>query len=174
MNIQLCPQCGEEMSIDYVKYQGECFNCGHVSGRGIRTGDLIPTGKYEEKALAFPGRFRAVIYRVQCLWMANVEPDAIAFEFAAEVPDLRSKDRGFSYRLISVFAANGFPWPTDFGQMSKKDTRAKGIPTHIQQLRDAIAGAIATTLGVPSAEVRDMDAVIHRATTPDTFKKRRK
>ncbi len=173
MDIKLCPKCGDQMSTDYATTRAECFGCGHVSGRGIRTGDLPATGKYEEKSLTFPDRYRAVIYRVMPLWMSKIQPDAIEFEFAADVPDLRGKDSGFKHRLISIFGANGFPWPTDLAQESRKDSRANNAPNYLMQLRQAIAGAIAHALGVNESEVKDLEIVIKRATIPERIKKRR-
>ncbi len=173
MDIKLCPQCGDEMSTDYINNQVECFNCGHVVDRGIRHENGKSPGKYDEHWLTFPGRYTATIYRVLPLWMATVQPDVIEFEFAADVPDLRGKDSGFKHRLISIFGANGFPWPTDLAQESRKDSRATNIPTHIWQLRQAIAGAVAQALGVNESEVRDMEKVIKTATIPERIKKRR-
>ncbi len=173
MNIVLCPQCGEEMSTNYIKNQAECFNCGHFTDRYVMPVDAIQPGKYDEKWLTYPERYRAMIYRVMPLWMAKVNPDVIEFEFAADVPDLRSKDGGFKYRLISIFAAKGFPWPSDFAQETRKDNRARTIPTHTNQLRQAIAGAVAQALGVNESEVKDIESVIKSATIPDRVKKRR-
>ncbi len=172
-DIKLCPKCGDEMSTDYISNQVECFNCGHVVDRSIRHRDHEQPGKYDEKWLTFPDRYRAVIYRVMPLWMAKVQPDVVEFEFAADVPDLRAKDNGFKYRLISIFAAKGFPWPTDLAQESRKDSRATNTPTHITQLRRAIAGAVAQALGVNECEVKDLDIVIKTATIPERIKKRR-
>ncbi len=173
MDIKLCPECGDQMSKDYVKEQLECFNCGHRSGKGIKTGELMGTGRYDEEWLTYPERYRAAIHRVQPLWMAKLQSDVIEFEFAADVPNLRSKDHGFKYRLISIFAARGFPWPTDLAQESRKDSRATNIPTHTMQLRQAIAGAIAKALGVNESEVKDIEKVIKNATIPERVKKRR-
>ncbi len=174
MDIKLCPECGDQMSKDYVKEQVECFNCGHRSGKGIKTGELMGTGRYDEKWLTYPERYRAAIHRVQPLWMAKLQSDVIEFEFAADVPDLRSKDHGFKYRLISIFAAQGFPWPSDFAQESRKDSKARTIPTHIMQLRYAIAGAVVQALGVNESEVKDLEEVIKAATITERIKKRRK
>lgn len=173
MDIKLCPECGDELSTDYINNQVECFNCGRVVDRGIRRENGRPPGKYDEKWLTFPERYRAVIYRVMPLWMATVQPDVIEFEFAADVPDLRSKDKGFKYRLISIFAAKGFPWPSDFAQESRKDSRATNIATHTVQLRQAIAGAVAKTLEVTESEIKELDIVIKRATITERIKKRR-
>ena len=104
--------------------------------------------------------------------MSEVLADSIEFDFAAEVPDLRAKNRGYKFRLISIYAAKGFPWPTDFAQESRKDTRATSIPTHVTQLRQALAGAISRTLGVPESEIRDIHIVIKTATTPERVKRR--
>ncbi len=173
MDIKLCPNCGDEMSTDYTTTRAECFGCGHRSGKGIKSGELIGTGRYDEKWITYPGRYRAIIHRVQPLWMAMVQPDVIEFEFAADVPYLRGKDKGFKYRLISIFAAKGFPWPSDLAQESRKDSRATTIPTHTVQLRQAIAGAVALALGVNESEVRDMEKVIKTATIPERIKKRK-
>ena len=172
MDITLCPECGDQMTVDYIDNEVECFNCGHVVDRSIRRENGKPPGKYDERWLTFPDRYSAVIYRVMPLWMATVEPDAIEFQFAADVPDLRAKDKGFKYRLISIFAAKGFPWPSDFAQESRKDSRATNIPTHTVQLRQAIAGAVAKTLGVTESEIKDLENVIKRATIPERIKKR--
>lgn len=169
MDIKLCPECGEEMSIDYLKNQAECFGCGHMVDR--INGRQRPPGKYDEQWITYPARYRAVIYRMLPLWMAKVMPDVIEFEFAAEVPELRAKDNGFKYRLISIFAAKGFPWPSDFAKDSRKDTRATSIPTHITQLRQAIAEAVAHSLEVEESEVKDLEAVIKRATRSEPVKK---
>ncbi len=173
MDIKLCPECGDQMSTDYATTRAECFGCGHVSGRGIRTGDLPATGKYEEKSLTFPDRYRAMIYRVVPLWMAEVQSDAIEFEFAADVPDLRATDKGFKFRLISIFAANGFPWPIDLAPESRKDSRKMNAPNYTIQLRQAIAGAVAQAMGVEECEVKDLEIVIKRATMTERVKKRR-
>lgn len=173
MNINLCPQCGEEMSTDYINNQVECFNCGHVVDRSIRREAHETNGHYGDR-LTYPERYRAVIYRMMPLWMATVMPDVIEFEFAADVPDLKGKDKGFKHRLLSVYAANGFPWPTDFAQESRKASGATNTPTHMMQLRHAIAGAVAQALGVNESEVKDIEKVIKRATIPERIKKRRK
>ncbi len=173
MDIKLCPTCGDEMSTDYATTRAECFNCGHVADRSIRGENGRQPGKYDEQWLTFPDRYRAMIYRVMPLWMAKVMPDVIEFEFAADVPDLRTKDKGFKYRLISIFAAKGFPWPTDLAQESRKASGATNIPTHTVQLRQAIAGAVAKTLEVDECEIKDLESVIKRATIPERIKKRR-
>lgn len=173
MDIKLCPQCGDEMTTDYINNQVECFTCGHVVDKSIRCENGRPPGKYDERWLIFPDRYRGIIYRVMPLWMARVQPDVIEFEFAADVPDLRARDKGFKYRLISIFAAKGFPWPSDLAQESRKDSRAINIPTHTVQLRQAIAGAVAQALGVNESEVRDMEKVIKTATIPERIKKRK-
>ncbi len=172
MDIKLCPQCGDEMSTDYINNQVECFNCGHVVEKSARREGQEKKGKYGDR-LTYPDRYRAVIYRMTPLWMAKIQPDVIEFEFAADVPDLRGKDTGFKHRLISIFAARGFPWPTDLAQESRKDSRATNIPTHTMQLRQAIAGAIAKALGVNESEVKDIEKVIKNATIPERVKKRR-
>lgn len=173
MDIKLCPECGNEMSTDYIKNQAECFNCGHFTDRYVMPVDAIQPGKYGEKWLTFPDRYRAVIYRVMPLWMATVQPDVIEFEFAADVPDLRARDNGFKYRLISIFAAKGFPWPSDLAQESRKDSRAINAPNYTIQLRQAIAGAVAKTLEVNESEIKELDIVIKRATITERIKKRR-
>ncbi len=171
MDIKLCPECGDPITTDYINNQVECFNCGHVVDRSVGSENLIGVGHYDKK---FPDRYSATIYRVQPLWMAELLSDVIEFEFAADVPDLRAKDNGFKYRLISIFAAKGFPWPSDFAQESRKASGATNIPTHTVQLRQAIAGAVAKTLEVDECEIKDLESVIKRATIPERIKKRSK
>ncbi len=174
MDITICPECGEDMSsLYYVNMHLEYFHQGQIVDGSIRDENGRSTGKYDEKWLVYPERYRATIYRVMPLWMATVQPDVIEFEFAADVPDLRTRNKGFKYRLISIFAAKGFPWPSDLAQESRKDSRATTIPTHTVQLRVAIAGAVAKALGVNESEVRDMEKVIKTATIPERIKKRR-
>lgn len=134
--------------------------------------NFMPTdGKYR-KGATFPSRFTGVIYQVQPLWMAEVYATRIDFDFAVEYAELRLRDSGYLFRLVSIYAAKGFPWPIDVAQSSRKDTRNTTIPTHLTQLRDALAQAVAISLKVEMSGIKDLQSVIKAATTPEASRNR--
>lgn len=167
-----CPGCGLPITDDYSG-RLECFGCGEtVKVQTINVSHDLRLDNAHHKS--YPLRYSGVIYRILPLWMAQLNVDRIEFEFAVEPSTLRMEKRGYKFQLVSIYAADGFPWPTDFAQGSRKDTRATSIPNHTAQLRTALAQAIARSLKVKESEIQGLKDVITDATTPMTIVKRRK
>ncbi|KKN78108.1 hypothetical protein LCGC14_0353350 [marine sediment metagenome] len=160
MNTELCPECGGEMAQGSLPFQRECQVCGFKKGRGVRTQGLESNGRRDA---AVPERYRATIYCLPLLWMSQVCPQAIDFEFAVELATWGMRNNGYKYQLVTVFAANGFPWPSDLVEAMRKYSIRNSVPL-TKQLRDAIANAIVEKLGVTESEIKYLKAVITRAT----------
>ncbi len=170
MNTQLCPECDGEMAQGSLPFQRECLACGFKKGRGIKTQGLKSGGRRDA---AVPERYRATIYCLPLLWMSQVCPQAIDFEFAVELATWGMRNNGYKFQLVTVFAANGFPWPSDLAEaMRKYSSKSKGPLT--KQLRDAIGEAIANVLGVDESEIKYLKTEIARSTLPLTQERKRR
>lgn len=160
----MCPECGAEMSQGLLPFQSLCPDWGKKTGRGIPTGNINPGGKHQRDNILYPERHKAVIYCTPLLWASKVCPDVIEFEFAIAPATWGMKNNGYKYQLVSIFAANGFPWPTDLAEAMRKYSEKSRAPL-TKQLRDAISEAIAKVLGVDESEIKYLKTEIARATT---------
>ena len=120
-----------------------------------------------------PKRHRATIYCLPLLWMSQVCPQAIDFEFAVEKASWGSQQKGYEYSLVGIFGVDPFPWPSDLAVAMRKYSQRNSVSL-TDQLRDAIAGAIMAALQVEESEIQYLRTVIKRSTSPLTQENKRR